>query len=65
MQDNSLNFEKSLEELEKIVNTLENNDISLDKAIELFEKGMEHSNTCRKTLEKAETKITALTENKE
>ena len=65
MQDNSLNFEKSLEELEKIVNTLENNDISLDKAIELFEKGMELSNTCRKILEKAETKITALTENKE
>ncbi|MEE1245326.1 MAG: exodeoxyribonuclease VII small subunit [Acutalibacteraceae bacterium] len=65
MPDNSLNFEKSLEELEKIVNTLENNDISLDKAIELFEKGMELSNTCRKTLEKAETKITALTENKE
>lgn len=65
MPDNSLNFEKSLEELEKIVNTLENNDISLDKAIELFEKGIELSNTCRKTLEKAETKITALTENKE
>ena len=65
MQDNSLNFEKSLEELEKIVNTLENNDISLEKAIELFEKGIELSNTCRKTLEKAETKITALTENKE
>lgn len=65
MPDNSLNFEKSLEELEKIVNTLENNDISLDKAIELFEKGMELSNTCRKILEKAETKITALTGNKE
>ena len=65
MPDNSLNFEKSLEELEKIVNRLENNDISLDKAIELFEKGMELSNTCRKILEKAETKITALTENKE
>ena len=65
MSENSLNFEKSLEELEKIVNTLENNDISLDKAIELFEKGMELSNTCRKTLEIAETKITALTENKE
>ena len=65
MSENSLNFEKSLEELEKIVNTLENNDISLDKAIELFEKGMELSNTCRKILEKAETKITALTENKE
>ena len=65
MSENSLNFEKSLEELEKIVNTLENNDISLDKAIELFEKGMVLSNTCRKILEKAETKITALTENKE
>jgi len=64
MADNTFDFEKSLDELEKIVLALEKNDVSLDEAIKLFEKGIELSDKCRKTLEKAETKITALT-NKE
>ena len=64
MSENSFDFEKSLNELEKIVSALEDNEISLDEAIKLFEKGIELSNKCRQTLEKAEIKITALT-NKE
>ena len=64
MSENSFDFEKSLNELEKIVSSLEDNEISLDEAIKLFEKGIELSNKCRQTLEKAEIKITALT-NKE
>lgn len=64
MSENSFDFEKSLNELEKIVSVLEDNEISLDEAIKLFEKGIELSNKCRQTLEKAEIKITALT-NKE
>ena len=61
MSENSFDFEKSLNELEKIVSVLEDNEISLDEAIKLFEKGIELSNKCRQTLEKAEIKITALT----
>ena len=64
MSENSFDFEKSLNELEKIVSVLEDNEISLDEAIKLFDKGIELSNKCRQTLEKAEIKITALT-NKE
>ena len=55
-------FEKSLNELEKIVEKLQNGDISLDESIKLFEKGMELTNDCRKTLETARQKITSLTE---
>ena len=55
-------FEKSLDELEKIVEKLQNGDISLDESIELFEKGIELSKDCRQTLENARQKITSLTE---
>ena len=55
-------FEKSLEELEKIVEELQNGDISLDESIKLFERGVELSGECRKTLETARQKITTLTE---
>ena len=55
-------FEKSLDELESIVEQLQNGDISLDESIKLFERGMELTNLCRKTLESARQKITSLTE---
>lgn len=61
MSENKLDFEKSLMELEKIVNSLESSEISLDEAIKLFEKGVELSDKCRKTLETAEKKISKLT----
>ena len=48
--------------LEKIVEELQNGDISLDESIKLFEKGIELTNDCRKTLETARQKITSLTE---
>ncbi len=56
------NFEKSLAELENIISKLENDEVSLDESISLFEKGVKLSNECRKTLEKAEKKIITLTE---
>ena len=55
-------FEKSLDELENIVEQLQNGDISLDESLKLFERGMELTNLCRKTLETARQKITTLTE---
>lgn len=62
---NNTDFEKSLDELEKIVEQLQNGDISLDESIKLFERGMELTNDCRKTLETARQKITSLTEEEE
>lgn len=59
---NNTDFEASLLELEKIVEKLEGGETSLDESIKLFEKGMELSNDCRKTLNAARNKIITLTE---
>ncbi len=55
-------FEQSMEELEKIVSTLEEGECSLDDAVKLFEKGVKISNECNAALDKAEQKIKILTE---
>ena len=53
-------FEASLDELEKVVKELEAGDLSLERSIELFERGMGLSDTCRKQLEEAETRVEML-----
>ena len=53
-------FEAALEQLERIVKELENGDLPLERSIELFEKGMELSETCRKQLSAAETRVEVL-----
>ena len=53
-------FETCLEELEKLVKELEAGDLSLDRSIELFERGVTLSEACRKQLEDAETRIEML-----
>ncbi len=56
-------FETSLEELEKVVKELEAGDLSLERSLELFERGMGLSDTCRKQLEEAETRVEMLIRN--
>ncbi len=53
-------FEVALEQLEKIVKELENGDLPLEKSLDLFEKGMELSEGCRKQLGAAETRVEIL-----
>jgi exodeoxyribonuclease VII small subunit len=53
-------FEQSLAELEAVVKELEKPDVPLEKAIELFEKGVRVSEACRKQLADAETRIEIL-----
>ena len=53
-------FEACLEELEKIVRELEAGDLPLERALELFERGVELGNSCRKQLEDAETRVEVL-----
>ena len=55
-----INFEESIEKLEKIVNELENGDLNLDDSIKKFEEGMKISKECNDYLENAEKKITVL-----
>ena len=53
-------FETCLDELEKVVKQLEGGDLSLERSLELFERGMGLSDTCRKQLEDAETRVEIL-----
>ena len=54
-------FEAGLEQLEAIVKEMESGDLPLERALELFERGMKLSEACRKQLEEAETRIEILT----
>ncbi len=53
----SLNFEASLEELERIVKELEKGDLPLEQSLLLFENGMRLSTDCRRQLEAAESRV--------
>ncbi|MBQ7751682.1 MAG: exodeoxyribonuclease VII small subunit [Clostridia bacterium] len=53
-------FEKSIKELEEIVNKLENGDASLSESLELFEKGIKLAKECNKMLDEAEKKVSVL-----
>jgi exodeoxyribonuclease VII small subunit len=53
-------FESCLEELEKVVSELEAGDLTLERSLELFERGMGLSESCRKQLEEAETRVEIL-----
>ena len=53
-------FESGLQELETIVKEMESGDLPLERALELFERGMLLSESCRKQLEEAETRIEML-----
>lgn len=55
-----LNFEELISKLEDITNKLENEKLSLDDSVKLFEEGIEISKKCNTKLEDAEKKITIL-----
>ena len=59
-QNTALTFEASLAELELIVKEMEGGELPLERALELFERGMKLSDTCRKQLEAAETRVEML-----
>ena len=56
-------FESCLDELEKVVRELEGGDLPLERSLELFERGMGLSDSCRKQLEAAETRVEILIRN--
>ena len=59
-EQNAGNFESSLDELEKVVKELESGDLPLDRSLDLYSRGMKLSETCRKQLEEAETRVEQL-----
>lgn len=56
----SLNFEKSLQELEEIVSDMEQGDLSLEQSLKSFERGVKLTKVCQKTLSDAEQKVEIL-----
>lgn len=58
-------FEKALNELETIVRHLEAGNLSLEKSLELFSRGIELARTCKQKLDEAELKVSKLVKEKE
>ncbi len=59
-----MKFEDALKKLEKIVNELENGDLTLDEALKKYQEGIELSRVCSQRLENAKKKIELLSKNK-
>jgi exodeoxyribonuclease VII small subunit len=53
-------FESSMSELEQIVSRLEKGELSLDDAMQAFEKGVKLTRQCQQILDDAELKIQQL-----
>lgn len=53
-------FEKNLEALDKIVGQLEDAELPLEKALELYEEGMRLTGLCQQQLEAAEGRVEVL-----
>lgn len=55
-----LSFESSLASLEQVVAQLESGDLSLERALELFEEGVSLARRCQSQLQDAERKVEML-----
>jgi exodeoxyribonuclease VII small subunit len=53
-------FETALKELESVVAALEQGDISLDKSLKQFERGVKLTRVCQQSLKQAEQKVEVL-----
>lgn len=53
-------FEKALEKLDKIVDELEEGDLSLDDLLKKYEEGIKLAGMCQQKLDKAKKKIDIL-----
>lgn len=60
MPKKEISFEKAMERLEEIVNSLESGESPLDKSLSLFEEGVKLVKLCNEKLEKAEESVKKL-----
>lgn len=58
----SISFEKGIERLEQIVNDLDQNNVHLEKSLDLFKEGIELVKHCNNLLDSAEAKVKVLLE---
>lgn len=55
-----IDFERSLSELEAIVEKLEHGDLTLDESLQQFERGVQLARSCQGALKQAEQKVEIL-----
>ena len=61
-KDNDISsFENDLKSLQKILEDIEKDDLSLEMMIKKYQEGVEISKRCQKTLQEAEQKIKEIT----
>ena len=53
----TMTFEEAMNELEKLVESLDKGDISLDQAISAYDKGSQLKDLCQKKLNEAKMKV--------
>ncbi len=61
-ESNLKDFEKALQQLEKIVNAMENGELGLEDSLNQFEEGIRLAKKCQDTLSSAETRVEKLIE---
>ena len=59
--NNISSFENDLKSLQKILEDIEKDDLSLEMMIKKYQEGVEISKKCQKTLQEAEQKIKEIT----
>lgn len=57
MDDKNLSFETAFSKLKEIAEKLDDNSITLDESLKLFEEGIKLSKYCNEVLTKAKEKI--------
>jgi exodeoxyribonuclease VII small subunit len=60
MSEGDLTFERTLEELESIADSLERDDLDLDQALRLFERGIERLRAAGRLLDSAHGRVEEL-----
>ncbi len=56
----TVNFEKSFQELQSIINRLEASDLPLEEALKLYEQGQKLADQCAQILEAAQLRVEML-----
>jgi exodeoxyribonuclease VII small subunit len=65
MNVDEMSFEESLKTLEQLVSELENGNLELDKALEIYERAIVLRDRCRKFLDECDRKVQKLIETSE
>jgi exodeoxyribonuclease VII small subunit len=60
MEKENITFEEALAKLQNAVNKLENGEIKLDEAFEMFEQGIKYARICEERLTNIEDKVSKI-----